>query len=243
MAIVLRLLFVLLVVILLFISGMLVTHYRVFPYHHLNSVISSPEYMEDQQNADYFWRKVSHHQQWKDQTFDMVFVGDSLTNEGEWQQFMPDLRIANMGINADTTMGVLKRIDTVTAVKAPTVFLMIGVNDLLQGQKQEQIVARYRQIVARLAERFETVYVQSCLFVGPRYQSRTSDIMALNQAIQAMASGTENVEYVDLNSMLAINNLLNPAYTNDDIHLNGLGYQAWWKIVAQTLDITLVIKD
>jgi len=39
---------------------------------------------------------------------DFVFIGDSLTNSGQWNEFFPAISIANRGVGGDTTADVKK---------------------------------------------------------------------------------------------------------------------------------------
>jgi len=63
---------------------------------------------------------------------DIVFVGDSITDQGEWEQLFHSLNVKNRGIGADTTQGVLHRLQEITNAKPKKIFLMIGINDLMQ---------------------------------------------------------------------------------------------------------------
>jgi len=45
---------------------------------------------------------------------DIAFLGDSLTAGGNWDELFPGLPIRNRGINADTTVGALQRLDGIT---------------------------------------------------------------------------------------------------------------------------------
>ena len=44
-----------------------------------------------------------------------------------------------------------------------------------------------------------------------------------------------SVTYIDLNIGLVKNLLLNPMYSNDDVHLNGSGYAVWKNIIKRYL--------
>ena len=55
----------------------------------------------------------------------LVFLGDSLTMRHNWSNF----KATNMGIDGDTTAGVLSRMHL--ASEAETIVLMISVNDIL----------------------------------------------------------------------------------------------------------------
>ena len=62
---------------------------------------------------------------------EIIFLGDSMTEYGEWVEFFGNPNIKNRGIAGDMTDGILDRLDEVTASSPSQLFLMIGVNDLL----------------------------------------------------------------------------------------------------------------
>jgi hypothetical protein len=59
---------------------------------------------------------------------DIMFLGNSITNGNEWDELFNDASIKNRGISGDATLGVLNRLDEVTARKPGKVFLLIGIN-------------------------------------------------------------------------------------------------------------------
>ncbi len=71
---------------------------------------------------------------------DIIFVGNSITDGGEWSELFNDLKIKNRGISGDITAGVISRIDEVSNRKPSKVFLMIGVNDLARNTAPDSIV-------------------------------------------------------------------------------------------------------
>ena len=59
----------------------------------------------------------------------VVFLGDSITDQGAWAEWFPDLRTLNRGISGDTVEGVRKRLGS--SLHDPrAISLLIGTNDL-----------------------------------------------------------------------------------------------------------------
>ena len=48
---------------------------------------------------------------------DIIFIGNSITDGGEWSELFNDLRVKNRGISGDISAGVIKRIDEVVKRK------------------------------------------------------------------------------------------------------------------------------
>ena len=67
----------------------------------------------------------------------IVFLGDSITEYGQWEELMQNPKVKNRGIAGDTTWGLLRRLSTITSTQPQAIFLMIGVNDFLFTDKSE----------------------------------------------------------------------------------------------------------
>ena len=58
---------------------------------------------------------------------DIVFLGDSITQMGNFQSYFIDKRIINLGISGDSLCGMTSRVNMISNVKAEKVFLMAGI--------------------------------------------------------------------------------------------------------------------
>jgi len=166
-----------------------------------------------------------------------VFLGDSLTQRGEWAELLGDPSVQNRGVAGDTTVGVLARAADAAAHGPSRVFLMAGVNDLLAGEPPSAVADRYAKIVdaLRAAAPSARLYCQSVLPVreGLAAPAVTSaGVRALNDAIARIAAGG-SCTYVDLFSVLADSSgSLDERFTMDGVHLTGEGYAAWARAIA-----------
>jgi len=61
---------------------------------------------------------------------EIVMLGDSLTEWGNWHELVPEHRVINRGIAGDTSSGVLDRLQEVIERRPKVVFVMIGTNDI-----------------------------------------------------------------------------------------------------------------
>jgi lysophospholipase L1-like esterase len=162
---------------------------------------------------------------------DTVFLGDSLTNEGEWSDWFPDLKVRNRGISSDTTTGILRRLEPILKGQPQRIFLMIGINDLVVQQKSpERVLAHYEQILKTFRERSPQtqVVVQSVLPVVmiPNAVHLNRKIQHLNIHLQDLAQQFGH-PYIDLHSQFLHEGELDRACTTDGVHLNGEGYARW----------------
>jgi len=179
---------------------------------------------------------------------DVYFVGDSIIQAAEIAElFGPDAR--NRGVAGDTTVGVLDRLDEIVAGRPREVYLMIGINDLQNGNSIPDIVCRYRRIIERLRERSTSTYVhiQSVLPIHPeRYRLSilpdyphitvpTRELVArLNEHLRQLATDFRDLEYIDLSTLCDDAGWLRGEYTDDGLHLNGPGIVAWARTLRET---------
>ena len=163
----------------------------------------------------------------------IVMLGDSQTALGEWQELLGDsATVLNRGISGDYSDGVWRRLDEVLRHKPAKIFLLIGVNDLFYGNDPDAIEAKYREIVQKIRhDSPETeLILQSILPVNRKARSlpaSNAEIQAMNLRISRIAKDYA-LPYVDLYQQLTdASGDLSLKFTDDGIHLNGLGYLVW----------------
>ena len=180
-------------------------------------------------------RTNSHFQVVDTQTRDIVFVGDSITRAGLWNEMFPEADIANRGVNGNTAQDVFDRLALIGKLKPRKVFLMIGVNDLNTKRRVSHIIQTYEELFDYIAVTLpgSDIYVQSVLPVNsdwPRVSN--DDVRELNQALRRLASEKDYV-FIDLNSKFSDSSgALKAEYSNDGLHLLGSGYELWRDEIA-----------
>ncbi|MCX6056236.1 MAG: GDSL-type esterase/lipase family protein [Chloroflexi bacterium] len=168
---------------------------------------------------------------------DIVFLGDSITDGGCWEEFFPGISVKNRGINGDTTSGVLARIDDILCCEPLAIFILIGTNDLnWWTQRQDnEILSTYQRILeqCRINSPKTRVYVQSIL---PRAKRYAKHIQRLNRELEGIA-GRFGFSFLNLYPYFADqSDQLKTEFTNDRLHLMAAGYDQWVKILAPILD-------
>ena len=158
---------------------------------------------------------------------DIVFLGDSITEGGPWEELFPDLRVRNRGVGGDTSEGVLARLEQVSRATPAKVFLLIGTNDLFRGDSEDEIVANITEILDRLKQETPDteVYLQSVL---PRAPSFRATIEALNARLAEVAL-EHGSAWVDLYPAFLDPETggIRAELSNDELHLLGPGYALW----------------
>ena len=189
----------------------------------------------------YYEQKVSLFRLLPDTKKEIVFLGNSITDIGEWAEIWNNKKIRNRGISGDNTFGVLARLDEVLSSKPAKLFIMIGINDIAKGTPDNIIIRNYNAIIDQVlkASPKTKLYVQSILpannnfkeFV--RHQNKEQHIKAINEALQNICAW-RSIFYIDLyNRFVDAEGKLDKQYTNDGLHINGYGYMLWKSILQE----------
>lgn len=163
-----------------------------------------------------------------------VFLGDSLTAEGNWTEWFPEHRVVNLGVSGDTTEMVLERLGSVIEERPDVVVVMIGTNDLAWRRSVEQIVGGVESIIWRLHHELPDarILVQSVL---PRAEDYTARIKDINIHLRQFAP-TVKAEWVDLWPAFADDSdELRTDLSPDRLHLNEQGYREWRRVLGEAL--------
>ncbi len=171
---------------------------------------------------------------------DIVFLGNSITNGGEWIELFGNSNVKNRGISGVICEGVYDRLQSITDGKPAKIFLLIGINDIARGAHPDSIVSNTKKIIEKILNEspFTKIYLQSILPVNDIFgmfgghTKHWQKIKPLNRKLQLLAKDC-NITFVDLHSGFVEHNTdkLNPLYTNDGLHLLGEGYMKWVEIV------------
>ena len=158
--------------------------------------------------------------------YETIMLGDSITDEGSWDELLNKDTIQNRGISGDTTSGVLDRLDSVNK-NIQQVFIMIGVNDIMRGKEVDEVFTNYLKIIQTLRDKNIKVYIQSTLYIGEtRKANFNPKIEELNKRLEKYAKENKIV-FINLNPIFASQKVLKKEFTFDDLHLNGTAYKLW----------------
>ena len=165
----------------------------------------------------------------------VVFLGDSISEGGLWDEWFPDQPVLNRGIGGETSAQVLARLDS--AIAGPrAVFLLVGTNDLTTAVPEDDIVDNVEAILDDIERRapWTPVHVQS---VMPRTARFRDSVRSLNRRLERLVAGRpDHVHFLDLWPALAdADGDLRREYSIDRLHLNGEGYRAWTDVLRPVL--------
>ena len=199
----------------------------------------SPKY------STFYYQRASLFEKLPVTSKDIVFLGNSITNGGEWMELLGSTNMKNRGISGDVTLGVYDRLSPIISGEPDKIFLLIGINDLSRNISEDTIVMNIGMILdkIKLESPLTRVYLQSIMPVNDHFgmfegaTKKWAVIKPLNERLKSLAE-SKNAVYVDLFADLVEpgTEKLNPEYTNDGLHLLGDGYVKWVEIIKPYLE-------
>ncbi len=190
----------------------------------------------------------------------VLFLGDSITMmwrsqsgyEGGtkvWNKHYSKLPAANYGISGDKTENVLWRIsdsNDLQGTNPKVVVLLIGINNLLQGDSPQDVAAGIKETVAVLRKKLPQSTIL-LLGVFPCWKSPKHPIRAkvktTNTLIKPLDDG-KKVFYLDIGSVfLEKDGSIDKKILRDYLHLSEKGYERWAEAMDPTLKKLLGLKD
>ena len=172
----------------------------------------------------------------------IIFLGNSITEGGDWAKLTGDNTVVNRGIGGDITYGILRRLDDVTKRKPSRLFILIGINDIGKDIPDEAIANNYVKIIKHVqAASPETViFVQSILPLNPtvpnfpQHYDKQDHVVHTNQLLREVARMT-NTRFINIFPLfLDDQQLLDKKYTSDGLHLNAKAYEVWVNYLKET---------
>ena len=168
----------------------------------------------------------------------ILFLGDSITDEYDLDKYYNKYNTVNSGISGDTTKEILDDMKgRVYNYNPSKVFLLIGTNDLNLKRSSESIVKNIKEIIDGIKEKRSNaeIYVESVYpinkddddkidfeMVGIRTNKK---IKNLNSKIKELCDD-EKITYIDMFSVLVNKDgMLDLKYTRDGLHMSEDGYK------------------
>jgi lysophospholipase L1-like esterase len=211
----------------------------VFMLLHSSTGLLAQKPVDTSYRSTYYDQKVTLFRLLPDTKNEIIFLGNSITDIGEWAEIWKNKNVKNRGISGDNTFGVLARLDEVLSSKPAKIFVMIGINDIAKETPDSVIISNYNTIVSRIMQESPQtkIFVQSILPTNnnftefKRHQDKMGHVVAVNTALQEMCTRL-GIVYVDLcTAFLDAAGKLDKQYTNDGLHINGYGYMKWKEVL------------
>jgi len=154
----------------------------------------------------------------------IVLLGDSLTARGDWKNDLLKENLVNLGIDGDTTKGVLNRVDSAIDLEPNILFLMIGINDLCTSIPLKDVFESYKKIVLKFENTNIKLIVQAIILT--QMNPVNKKIIEFNHLLKEYCD-SKGLIFFDINPKLSQNGFLKETYTTDGLHLNLKAYKVW----------------
>lgn len=170
----------------------------------------------------------------------IVMLGNSLIQGGDWARMLENDKIVNRGIIGDIVQGMIDRIDCVVDGKPAKIFIEAGANDISHNVTPDSIVRVYARLIDTIKARSPRtqIYVHSLLPINNsfgRYKAmkdKEQDIRDTNKLLQPMAE-SKGCTFINLHPLLTdADGNLRAEYTSDGLHLKPDAYLIWYTLVA-----------
>lgn len=166
---------------------------------------------------------------------DVVFIGDSLVANGNFQKAFPNTFICNLGCYGDRIVNVRSRISTVASIKPSKIFIMCGINSLAcrnlkTCQYQYSMLINECEKAVPEAEIFVCSVLPTANVKNP--YCKNSKIRSFNNYLKILTV-KHNLTFIDLYSAYEQKGYLPNKYTKDGLHLTPNSYDIWYKSISK----------
>ena len=169
-----------------------------------------------------------------------VFLGDSITESYDLEKYYKKLPTVNSGIMGHVTKDILNDLeDRVYKYNPSKVILLIGINDLLYENHDDQISKDIDEITGKIHKELPDceIYIQSIYPMNNDWYVYASkeEITKVNNEIKKICK-ENNFKYLDVYSVLIDDNYqFDKKYTNDGLHPNEEGYKVITKYIKEEI--------
>ena len=164
----------------------------------------------------------------------IVFFGDSITEQYKLDKFFHEPYIINKGVGGDKTEDLLERIEKDVYQYNPSdVIILVGINDILHDINDDDILLNIETIVndIKLNRPAANIFVESIYPINEKlinenkeYKVYNKNIKSINKEIKQMCL-QNGVTYINVfDSLTDEEGNLKRLYTKEGLHLTNLGY-------------------
>jgi lysophospholipase L1-like esterase len=166
----------------------------------------------------------------KSRPADLVFIGDSITEQWRWGAGSPvwkkhfEERAFDFGLGSDKTQHALWRLENIdlSFISPKVAVIMCGTNNV--DDTPEEIATGVKALIAATQKKFAGVKI---VLVGILPNARANDKMAAANRLLAPMADKKTVFYLDLPARFTPAGDNWTGLSNDKLHLTAEGYETW----------------
>lgn len=166
---------------------------------------------------------------------DIVMLGNSLTDGGEFSELLGNPHVKNRGIVGDIVQGLIERIGPIIKGQPKKLFILSGVNDISHDVTADSIARAMEKLIIMVKQGSPRtkIYLQSLLPFNndvrewKLLKGRDRVVVEANALLEQVAR-RQGVTWINLYPLFADEQgRLRADLTNDGLHLMGKGYLIW----------------
>jgi lysophospholipase L1-like esterase len=168
---------------------------------------------------------------------DLVFIGNSITEQGEdWRLKVNNPKARNRGIAGDTSDGMIARLNEITFYKPEKLFLLIGINDLFHNPNAFE---KIHENILKIVDEINSESPNTQIFVQTVLPTTTENLIPiikeLNTLLENSAVG-KPFAFINLHQrFVLLDGKMNMDFSTDGVHLNEKGYKIWSEIIKNII--------
>ena len=156
---------------------------------------------------------------------ELALIGDSLAERCSWRKLRSTpFSVVNLARGGDVLRQIVPQADDARRMGARTVLVNGGTNDLIVDRAPVAHIAFDFELLMRALDQVPRKIATLVPYTSNPDLNRNHD--AANAAIRRIAAAM-NADVVDINAATSKDGLLRPEMTDDGIHFNSRGCEAW----------------
>jgi lysophospholipase L1-like esterase len=161
----------------------------------------------------------------------VLFIGSSSVRLWKLNESFPELRTINRGFGGSQLADSTRFVDRIAIPYRPRwIVLYAGDNDLAAGKRPEQVLADFKQFVAKVQRALpETRIAYLAIKPSIKRWALVDRIRETNAAIEQFIDQDRRLKYVDIfGPMLGADGQpRKELFREDGLHMNAEGYKVW----------------
>jgi len=167
----------------------------------------------------------------------IILLGHSLIEYGDWQEWLPEFNVVNLGVAGETTEGLASRMEYILEnyPNADYYLIMSGINNI--AMDDYNFIDTYKWIIKKLRESFpdSQVIVHSILPCKIEFIDNNV-IKQMNERLRTITE-SEGAHFLDLYDRFVDSNgeVISEYLLDDGVHLSNAGYRVWVDVLRKII--------